>query len=547
LWNDVAIPRTREAGLIVALLLVGAALRAWEYFGGASLWLNELAVARNVLDRSGLDLVSRPLDYDQSAPPAYLLATKLATILLGDGELAFRLPPFLAGLAALALFPLVARRVLEPRAALVATALAAIAVPLVQYGAEAKQYSVDVLGTIIVILVAARWRQHPTAANAGIAALAGLTVVWFSNAAVMVLAGAGAGLAAGFLLERRFGPWRQLAAIALAWGAAAGAATMFARHMMSEGAHGWFLRFWRSGFPPDALVAWPGWLARHLERLFGSELGYPAPWLVVVLAVVGVVALARRPPSAFLLVTPIIVTLAAAALHQYPFGGRLTLFLLPLFLLVVAAGVDAALRPLPPALAAAGLVLVVAVAAGAAWRQHPVLRRQDVRPAFEYLRSEWRAGDRLYVYWGAWQATNYYAARYGFHDADMVFGNCHVRRPRQLLAELDQLRGRQRVWVLATHSLQAYAEEEIIAGYYDAIGVRHDTLLVAPSPVPPRAPSDWVRMRTVTLRLYDLSVPARLTSTTAESFVLPPIGDDPRIVDCSHSAALPRHAATPPP
>ena len=66
-------------------------------------------------------------------------------------------------------------------------------------------------------------------------------------------------------------------------------------------------------------------------------------------------------------------------------------------------------------------------------------------------------------------------------------------------------------------------------------------------PVPPRAPADWVRMRTVTLRLYDLSVPARLASTTAESFVLPPLGADPRILDCSHSAALPRPAAAPPP
>jgi len=54
-------------------------------------------------------------------------------------------------------------------------------------------------------------------------------------------------------------------------------------------------------------------------------------------------------------------------------------------------------------------------------------------------------------------------------------------------------------------------------------------------------------MRTVTLRLYDLSVPARLASTTAESFVLPPIGDDPRIVDCSHGAATPRPASAPPP
>ena len=170
-----------------------------------------------------------------------------------------------------------ARRLLEPRAALLATALAALAVPLVQYAAEAKQYGVDVLATVVVMLVAVRWQQHPTAANAGIAALAGLTVVWFSNAAVIMVAGVGAALVASFVLERRLGPWRQLAAIALAWAAAAGAATLVARRMMSEGGHDWFLRFWRAGFPPDSPAAWPGWLARHLERLFGSELGIPRP------------------------------------------------------------------------------------------------------------------------------------------------------------------------------------------------------------------------------------------------------------------------------
>lgn len=205
--------------------------------------------------------------------------------------------------------------------------------------------------------------------------------------------------------------------------------------------------------------------------------------------------------------TPILVLLAAAALRQYPFGGRLTLFLLPLFLLLIATGLDAALLPLPPALAKAGLILVVVVAAGAAWRQRPALRQQDVRPAFSYLRSQWRAGDRLYVYWGAWQAASFYAPHYGFHAADMVFGNCYIRQPRLLRAELDRLRGQQRIWVLATHSLQAFAEQEIITGYYDAIGVRRDTLTVAPSPVPPRAPADWVRMRTVSLNFMTSANP----------------------------------------
>ena len=104
----------------------------------------------------------------------------------------------------------------------------------------------------------------------------------------------------------------------------------------------------------------------------------------------------------------------------------------------------------------------------------------------------------------------------------------------------------------ARHPFLRRSRTNIIAGYYDAIGLRRDTLLVAPTPVPPRAPADWVTMRTVSLHLYDLSEPARLASTTAESFVLPPLGDDPRIgkladLVCSYGASIPRPAATPVP
>src|SRR5690348_5153488 len=94
---------------VIVAIPVGVGLRAWQYFAQASLVLDEAAVARNVLDRGVLGLLT-PLDYAQVAPPGFLLLVKLATALFGPAEWALRLTPFIFGLAALLLFPLVARR-----------------------------------------------------------------------------------------------------------------------------------------------------------------------------------------------------------------------------------------------------------------------------------------------------------------------------------------------------------------------------------------------------------------------------------------------------
>ena len=57
---------------------IGAGLRAWQYAAGTSLWLDELAVAQNVVSRPIGELLLRPLVWDQVAPTGFLLAEKLA-------------------------------------------------------------------------------------------------------------------------------------------------------------------------------------------------------------------------------------------------------------------------------------------------------------------------------------------------------------------------------------------------------------------------------------------------------------------------------------
>ena len=65
----------RYAALVV--VAVGIALRLWQYLADASLWVDEAALARNIVDRSPAGLLA-PLDYGQAAPWGFLLIEKLA-------------------------------------------------------------------------------------------------------------------------------------------------------------------------------------------------------------------------------------------------------------------------------------------------------------------------------------------------------------------------------------------------------------------------------------------------------------------------------------
>ena len=144
--------------LALAAIAVGVAVRIEQYAANPSLWVDEAAIAHNVLDRQPSQLFG-PLDYRQVAPPGFLLAVKLSVLVLGFSEYALRLVPFAAGLVSPVMFFLVARSVLRPVGTVVATLMFSIAVPLVLFSANLKQYSSDVLVTLIILVVAFQLHQ----------------------------------------------------------------------------------------------------------------------------------------------------------------------------------------------------------------------------------------------------------------------------------------------------------------------------------------------------------------------------------------------------
>src|SRR5687767_15052923 len=82
--------------LLIAAVAIGCVLRLWQYLTDTSLWLDEIALARGILDLDLRSLLLQPLPYDQVAPKGFLLVQKLAVLALGRSDYILRLFPFLS-------------------------------------------------------------------------------------------------------------------------------------------------------------------------------------------------------------------------------------------------------------------------------------------------------------------------------------------------------------------------------------------------------------------------------------------------------------------
>jgi hypothetical protein len=263
-----------------------------------------------------------------------------------------------------------------------------------------------------------------------------------------------------------------------------------------------------------------------------ADIGYPAPGAYIVLMAGGFAwLLLRRRTAALLLLAPIAVTFAAAMLRQYPFRDHLILFLVPSFLLGIAAGIDWLRRvaaPCSTAVSAALIAVTLGPALYATASNPPVYQIENIKPVLARLQARKRAGDEVYVYYGAAPAVRFYHAAYRLAAHDYVAGACHRGDNRRYLEELDRFRGSKRLWVVITHAYPRYREREDILGYLDAIGSRREALSVqAQTAAGSGLPAE--------LFLYELSDPNRLRRAAAATFPTTAAEVQPQFT-CEHGA-----------
>jgi 4-amino-4-deoxy-L-arabinose transferase-like glycosyltransferase len=388
-----------------------------------------------------LDFVVRPLGFpvvNYQAPNNHVLHSllmQLSSEVLGSAEWQLRLPALLAGVLLIPLVYLVARQFYAAHPALLAAALAAGASILVEFSTNARGYTLLCLLSVLLFACARQMKQRlywlDWALFSVLAALGFFTIPTM----VFPIGGALAWLLLSYLARdihpaygRRFlaylgGIWLLTAALTL---------LLYAPILLNSG--------WQALLANEFVAPQQGFLGELGENL-GIALAMwhreiPPPLLVLLLSGLLAALLFHRRISADRVpwIYPVLGWSAFLLLLQRaPAYARTWLFLLPLLLMLAAAGVDLLLRGLgisrlagfgwvyPWLLALLGGVLCLNVALSHEILQSPetgALIRAEAIAA--YLSAELQPGDVVLANLHA-APLEYYLSRLGVSQSEISF------------------------------------------------------------------------------------------------------------------------------
>ncbi len=461
--------------VVIGAVAVGVLLRLRVYLFNAPLWLDEVKLALDVLKAPIAPLEDHP-GHAQLCALGFILLTKLAVRVFGDGEYALRLVPLVSAVIAFLPVYWLARRCLRPAGVAVAMVLFAVSPKVIRYAATFKPYSTDlVVAAALACMGVWALDRRLDAKRVALLAVAGAAAVWLSLTAVFVLAGVGLVLGGRALVRRRWGRAARLSAVGLIWAASFLAYFAFALGQTRRAPA--LLDYWESAFmplPPTSLADLR-WFATHGFAVFRDPGGLTLAGLAALAFAGGVISLwQRRRDHALALVAPIAVVLLASGRSLYPFASRLLLFVVPLLYVPIAEGADRITAALRERAAPIGVLFLVLLFA------HPVVRaadnlvapwtRHEIRPVLSHIAEHGRPGDAIYVHYAAMPAYAYYAPRLGLGDAAYVEGARPTRRQPEVAQHLERLRGIGRAWIVLCNA--SSPEQQALLRVLDGMGER---------------------------------------------------------------------------
>jgi hypothetical protein len=247
----------------------------------------------------------------------------------------------------MALFAHLARRFVTGPALVFALALFAVSYPCIRYAAEAKPYGIDLLVSLGLIVLVVEWLRRPHQARWLVALVLGCPfAIGLSLPALFTTSALSILLLAAMVRQpevRRWGWWLVYTGAIIA---SAAALTFVSLRPQMTAELGFMSEQWADAFVPlTSVFACLKWLVTtHTGILFAYPIGDKnfGSTLTAILLAVGIVFLARRRrwTALLLLLLPLGIHLAAAAMRRYPYGGavKFSMYVAPMITLIMGVG-----------------------------------------------------------------------------------------------------------------------------------------------------------------------------------------------------------------
>jgi len=472
--------------LVWFLLSLGMLLRLFHFFYNRSLWLDEIYLSTSLIKMNFEELTAPMLEYEQKAPLGFLWLVKVSVLLFGKNEMALRLVPLLGGLASLFLFLPVARYFLQPLGVVVAVGIIALAPPLVYHAVEIKQYSTEMLATIVALYLYIHYHRKQDLGSLLLWGVGGALLIWFSYSVIFILAGMAIGCGLYYLLKKDWPLlFRSLVPFTLWLISFAVYYLLFtSKSMGSDWLVDWFAH--REAFmplPPTKLsdlkwfihtsyklMDYPMgllWFSPKLEINFFLRIILRMTLLPLGLFLFGLGVIFSKNKKYFLiLILPLLLTLVASGFKAYPIYERLLVFLAPLLIIFMAQGCESITNffsarskwiYIVPVLLLAG-PLVNSITQAINPDKFGKIR-QFHRDSFLYINERYKPGDAVYIYWNELPAYRFYKSIYNLkykaiEGRDVRFASKDINDYfRKLSPDFKTLENNKRIWLVYDRNL----------------------------------------------------------------------------------------------
>lgn len=326
---------------LISIFAVGILLRIFVYCRNISFWGDEASIALNLINKSYLELF-KGLDYLQVAPPGFLILSKFILNIFNPKidyirDLLLRFFPFVFSCLSLLVFYKFSKNFIKDRKTLLfASTLFAFNPCAILYAAQLKQYSLELL--VSVVLMSLFYRIIITN-KIRIADFVLIPLsMWFSLSSLIISA-------SGFIIllfKKSFNFIKLLPAYLLSFVVFYFFSLKSIKQVNYAGMYHW----WSTGYGFFDL--------RHPMRLFirfGELFSFDKTsaecfgiFFIFLILFSLIFSKKFNLLSKVFLSLPILITIILSGLSLYPIEARLILFLLPSFSIIIALNDDWKLR-----------------------------------------------------------------------------------------------------------------------------------------------------------------------------------------------------------
>jgi len=418
-----------------------------------SLWLDEAWLSLDILKSPSIAaFLHQPLENMQTAPLGFLVIEKVLTSCLGGTEYILRLFPLFASIASLWLFERMSRIYFKDIYVPIAIFTFVSSSSLTYYASEVKPYSIDVFLILLsYVYIAPTLLEQLNLQKSMMISLLGAVMLWFSFPVFFVLSGISITVLSATIIQKDWVKLPKLGSIFLSW--------LFSFIICFNVFYIKIIQFqssisyWQNGYP--SFINYQSWLI-----VANNILAYPLgithfSWCIKLLLPIGAFSFFLEDKKKFFfLSSPLFLIFLASGLHLYSCKHRLTLFLIPIFLMMIVNGIKTIsfktgkYRTMT-AFLLTGLLFYTSFSSLCANLIHPQ-GKEEIKLGLSYIKKHLQPNDTIYVNNGAIPAFMYYKTIFNF-SADHEIKLEGEGSTQNIIEDIRKLDRSKHVWIILSH------------------------------------------------------------------------------------------------